>query len=157
MGAAGSRMRRDAIISLTLPGDPLFLPAPLPGTVRSPPGEPSARRVSCHCHSEERRGAGGKRRPRSRGELALPLLPILGQHWPGWPNQDGCVRVRSYRCCPLYPPRAFTRRTETCRQGCPVPVMLPPCLGRGLSAPSLHLCSPLFFLTLRRHRKRERS
>lgn len=136
-GRAGGRMWSEAIISLTLPGDPLLLPAPLPRAALSPPGDPSARRAVTAARREGR----GQRRPSFRGvergetRPAVPLLQIPGQHRRGSPHPDGCVRTRGCSRCPPYLPRAFTGRTETYRRGCPAVAMLPPCPGRG-GAPS---------------------
>ncbi|XP_039234780.1 collagen alpha-2(I) chain-like [Pipra filicauda] len=115
-GRAGGRVWDEGMISLTLPWDPLLLPAALSGAAWSPPGHQSARRAV----SAARREGGalrGRRRPLSRGDLTLLLVP--GQH------RDGCVRAQDSRCCPPDPPQAFVGRTKPCLQGCPVAVMLP--------------------------------
>lgn len=93
-GRAGGRMWSEAIVSLTLPGDPLLLPAPLPGAARSPLGRPerSAGGLSLPLGGKEGgSGASGGRAP--AGNLQIP-----GQHRRGSPRRDGCVRARGYRC-----------------------------------------------------------
>lgn len=94
-----------------------------------------------------------RRQPISCGDLTLLQTPR--QRW------DGCMRARGSHCCSLYSPRALPGRTKTCRQGCPVAVMLPPvpsvALSRwGAPVPTNPPVAP-FFLTLRRHRKRQSS
>lgn len=60
-------MWNEGMISLTLPGDPLLLPALFSGATRSSAGHPSARRAGGLSlplgRKEGRSGAGGSRSP----------------------------------------------------------------------------------------------